>query len=387
MADIPLGPEVYANWKAYYNDNPIRTSYELSLFTDAHITGELSSGIGPFQLLNGAAFGEDHSLRPGIILRFDSIQLDDEYQNRQSKQTDNSRYHAGGLHDEIAALISLALGIRVEVGGVLREFVPKSDPRGRPRNLNDNPQPVLSRRYSGRRYIMPYALGEHSLNNINLINTFTSIPRMKPQSATALVVAARTYQNAMWVAEAAPELAWLMLVSAIETAAVHWDGAAEAPLDKLEASKPEIFSLLMNSGGPELAYKVAAQIAPSLGVTSKFIRFIMQFLPDAPTLCPPEYARFRWSKTNMRAALSQIYDYRSKALHEGRPFPLPMCESPGLLGNIEEGSGYAEVPSGIATYTFAASWQHEDTPMLLHTFEYIVRNVLLKWCISMISQP
>jgi N-methylhydantoinase B/oxoprolinase/acetone carboxylase alpha subunit len=49
-------------------------------------------------------------------------------------------------------------------------------------------------------------------------------------------------------------------------------------------------------------------------------------------------------------------------------------------------SATSETPSGVWTAKGATSaWNAEDTPMLLHTFEYIVRNALQNWWESMDS--
>ena len=45
-----------------------------------------------------------------------------------------------------------------------------------------------------------------------------------------------------------------------------------------------------------------------------------------------------------------------------------------------------EKPAG-PTWTRGASWSGKDMPMLLHTFEYIVRNSLLKWWDSLLPDP
>ena len=76
----------------------------------------------------------------------------------------------------------------------------------------------------------------------------------------------------------------------------------------------------------------------------------------------------------MKDALMMIYDYRSRALHDGTPFPKPMCEPPELIDNRN-----SEAPSGLAVGTLGAVWKREDLPMLLHTFEYIARNAILNW--------
>jgi len=81
----------------------------------------------------------------------------------------------------------------------------------------------------------------------------------------------------------------------------------------------------------------------------------------------------------MRESVNKIYEYRSKALHEGIPFPAPMCHSPWTAGD----GVFAEKFHAFAMGTQGGVWQAEDIPMLLHTFEYIVRKVLLRWWQSM----
>jgi hypothetical protein len=118
---------------------------------------------------------------------------------------------------------------------------------------------------------------------------------------------------------------------------------------------------------------VAEQLAPYLGATAKFRDFILEFLPEPPNDRPPEYAQVQWNKSIMKKSMTLIYAHRSSALHGGTPFPAPMCESPER--NTHK---FAERPIG-ATRMSSATWAAKDIPMLLQTFEYIVRNCLLKW--------
>ena len=83
----------------------------------------------------------------------------------------------------------------------------------------------------------------------------------------------------------------------------------------------------------------------------------------------------------MRRALEKIYHWRSRALHGGTPFPLPMCMAPRKFN----ANAYEEKPSGRRATALGGVWIAEDTPMLLNTFEYIVRNALLQWWRSMLS--
>jgi len=224
--------------------------------------------------------------------------------------------------------------------------------------------------------VLPRALGRRSLRETTLIASF---PELAPRDAVALVRAARLYQDAIWIAESEPNLSWVMFVSAIETAAGHWRSAADPPVDRLKASKPDLARLLEEAGGEELALKVANQISDYMGATKKFVDFALEFMPEPPIQRPSESFQHPWEQRVMKESLRKIYDWRSRALHSGTPFPFPMCEPP-----YRDGNEFAEKPMGLATMAGSAVWVIKDTPMLLHTFEYIVRHVLLKWWEAML---
>lgn len=122
--------------------------------------------------------------------------------------------------------------------------------------------------------------------------------------------------------------------------------------------------------------EVANLLADSFGATKKFIDFLIEFLPPPPNIRPHVNARLSFDKTSLRKILRTVYRCRSKALHGGTPFPVPMCEPPHFLGktNIP-----AEVPVAVATKAMGAVWHREDAPMHLHIFEYIVQGALKNW--------
>jgi len=76
--------------------------------------------------------------------------------------------------------------------------------------------------------------------------------------------------------------------------------------------------------------------------------------------------------------LDLIYDYRSKALHESTPFPLPMCRPP-TEHTDEQGTWLDERPHGSAEYDLGGVWDLREMPMLLWCFEYLTRGALLNW--------
>ena len=370
---------------------PSQGAIEYPLFTDAQIVGPSGTGpgtpataYGPYRLFNTIAAG--NRTRPAIVLRMEEHRADqlddDEGEDKDplawSRKTDISRYHGGELADEIAALVSLCLGVRAKSGGVSRLFEPDADdPRGRPFSLVYESDPVVPLARSTS--LLPRALPPNT-HNLDAMAPFAQLLSLTPEQAVALIRAARSYQEAMWIAEGTPEMSWLLFVSATETAAAQWRSEKDKPVERLRASRPEVERLLRERGGDDFVTQVAELLAPYMGATKTFVDFVMAFLPQAPAERAPDYSRFSWEPADMKKSLSKIYDYRSKALHGGIPFPAPMCETPWGVDGC-----YAETPG--ATYgARGAVWRKEDLPMLLHTFEYIVRHALLGWWRSMIGQ-
>jgi len=369
---IEKGAFSYENWKEALTGVPLNSTLEFPLFTDAHIISELRDHYGPYRIINAVPRFNTGALAPAIVLRIDYFSR---YDSGMLLKTDTERYHGGGLNDEIAALISLLIGVRLKSGGMTRYFLPDEDPKGHPIALEIHEDPVL---FKPTRHIpiLPQALGEHSLDDASLI---AKLPRLSPRESVALVRAARLYQDAVWIIESEPPLSWIMLVSAIETAAGHWRAATDPPLARLRVSRPALEVLLKESGGEELVMKVADMIADYMGAGKKFIDFIIHFLPEPPTKRPPEFFQHSWEQQELKKSLRTIYTWRSRALHGGTPFPEPMCMAPD-----RHEDAYDEKPFSPAMGAKGGVWVAKDMPMLIHTFEYIVRNTLINWWKSML---
>jgi hypothetical protein len=219
--------------------------------------------------------------------------------------------------------------------------------------------------------------GKHSLEDLNwLSDSFGT----DPQDQIALIRAARLYQDAIWIADAEPALAWLLLVSAIETAADRWDQATGSPTDRLRYSKPDLVKEV-EARCPDLLPIIAEKFADTIGATRKFVDFTLRFLPLPPEPRPLECFQVAWDQEHLRTCLRKIYDYRSKALHTGVPFPAPMCQPAMVMAS--DGQAPVEEPPGLATKTLGGVWTHRDLPMALHIFEYIARNALKAWWSSL----
>jgi len=362
------GPQSYKNWIAYIKGENLINAFEFPLFSDARITGKNTKNFKPYYFLNPVPQECNPGfIQPAIYLRMENYLKPD---SPDMSHTNSEHYHGGSLIDEIAALTSLALGIRIKAGSISRYF--DGEPHGHPVEWMSKPKPVVL--MDNRKIIIPTLLGKHSLNGLNLLSKF---PKFSPQDAIILVRVSRLYQDALWIAESDPSLAWLMIVSAVEGAAYHWKQSEDSPLDRLKISKPDLVKLLDDTGIQDLSTKVANHIADSIGCTKKFIDFIINFLPPPPQNRPEKWGQFTWEEGEMKKAMNLIYGYRSKALHVGIPFPAPMCISPCFKESNKK--MYLEKPMGSASSTLGGTWKSKDTPMLLSTFEYIARKSLLKW--------
>ena len=366
--DELVGPGMYVNWLSFNRGDAWLGTQEFPLFTDAHIVGE--GAYGPYALLNPVAPYEPGSVRPGIILR---ASWHRQYPRPNWQRTDSDFYHGGSPIEEIAAILSLVLGTRLRAGWNSRDFDPGGNPKGRPTELWRRSSPMPHFRFGREGPVVPSATQlDRQIAELAIINT---VPSLSPAEAICLIRAARLYQDSLWLADSETSLAWVMLVSALETAANQWKRDRDPPVERLKASRPELYEYLYGLSA-EAPVRVAEQIVDSLGSAKKFVDFVKEFLPPAPPLRPPGY-QFSWEISDITRALRLIYRYRSKALHDGTPFPAPMCDSPRRLA--QDWQAWTERPTGLAASMLGSVWLAEDTPILFHTFEYIARNALLRW--------
>lgn len=360
----PRNLPVISNWQAFLDRKPRLSINEFPLFTDAWVTGEIT--VGPYTFINTIARANQEVVKLGVVLRYYSY-LD--WEHPDFSKTDASLYHGGSPQEELAAFASLIVGVRFRAGDSIRRFDGR-DPLGTPVQMCQRNRPYFS---SPRSFNIPsIAQGQHALDGLNLLESLLTLP---VPAVVALTRAARLYQDALWLAESQPELTWLLLVSSLEAIANQWDKQHGNNTERLKHSKPDLFAFLSGLPDQSILAKVADSFAESMGVGKKFVDFCTAFAPDPPPL-RPQSARFPWNKRKLKAALQKIYNYRSKALHAGVPFPAPMCGPPYSQLGWEAPS---EVELGHAIHQNGTTWLSKDLPMHLHLFAYITRTAILKW--------
>ncbi len=371
----PLGPRTWRNWHRWQTAEPTaRPSSEGALYSDADVTNHLTDGCGPYRFLNGLSFpapsGGPKGVLPAIVVR--QWWLLDDHDMVALDKTNYTIYHGASQLEEIAALASCSLGIRCRAGGLTRVWWLDPDELGRPVGF-DHVVPYLAPPRDHRGSVLPALNRPVDLADLRrFLLAYRDAPADK---ATEILRAARMYQQAVWVADDDPNLAWLRLVGAAEVAANHWRGEKLTPVDVLKKADPDLAALLESQGKEHLA-AVAKKLAHGVRSQQRFLDWVSRFVPPEPTERPDEWGRV--DRNDLEAHLRVIYNYPSQALHAGTPFPAPMCEPPFK----PMGGPPLERPMGRAAGVGDAAWMASDTPMLLAHFEYLFRGALHGWWLS-----
>jgi hypothetical protein len=129
------GPWGWENAHAKLAGEPWAGALEIACYTDAlWLDGLIASG--PYTAMVPLALTEDWPERSGeprmgLVIRIDRHSDDpDDYIDEAWNQRDQKVAHGGDAGEELAALLSLALGIRLRAGGISRVFR-RDDPNDR----------------------------------------------------------------------------------------------------------------------------------------------------------------------------------------------------------------------------------------------------------------
>jgi hypothetical protein len=335
--------------------------------------------MGPYQLLNlvsrrtKAAHGQ---AEPAVALRV--LEHGAEELQRQSlsplgERVQKGSYHGGSLADEIAALVSLLAGVRCHAGPVSRRYLAGGDAGGSP-TWDSTQVPRLIGPPPGWRSRLPSV--SLALDLGELRTPLSRYPRLTAASARELIRAARLYQQAVWNADADPQLAWLQAVGAVEVAAQRWQAPKLGAVARMRSADP-VLAEILDRTSPAVREAVAEHLQGTLKSTSRFVRFMKEF---APSPRKPRPARpYRLDRRRFTTAMRAVYARRSEALHGGVPIPFAMCEAP----DVDKRGAIAERTPALGSGAWDASWPADATPMYLDTFTELARGALIAWWDSM----
>jgi hypothetical protein len=184
------------NWRAAFEGAESLGAYESALYTDAHVTGEALSDVGPCRLYNpiDTASMRGRRLGVGVVLRVEHYLALSVATPEDMARTSTDHYvGTDSASDQIACLLTLILGARFRSGGEIRTF-DADDPgrRGRARFVMRDAQ-VLT--VDGYRTVIPSASGRTVLLD-DAVPTLATLPDVEANTATQVLRAARLFRQA-----------------------------------------------------------------------------------------------------------------------------------------------------------------------------------------------
>ncbi|WP_187486938.1 hypothetical protein [Duffyella gerundensis] len=366
----------YKNCKLFQSKNDLIGVFEFIIYSDSIFTGEAKGDL-VYSFLNMTPF-ERVGVKPTLTVRALSA-LDTTRLSFIDEKPNTDDFHGGWLSDEIAALVSLKLGVRAHAGSNVREYGRRTPDYGSPKAEKNPPPPLMSK----GPFVVPSAKKDIAISQLKLIN---DIHKLSEKDFNSLIKSARNFQDSLWICESSPNLAWLLMVSALEVAAGNWDSSKGDKIERLKASKPKLFDRLLDLKVEGLVEDIATEFDGTFGATKKFCDFCVNFLPDAP-LERPESGKIEWTEKSLLKIFKSVYKLRSLALHAGKPFPQPMCSPPeNYFGLAEEAvspptSNFTPLKSSMG-----ASWSHKEAPINLNIFFHMTHSILNKWWESLYSK-
>lgn len=310
------------------------------------------------------------SARLGLIVRIEQHlpRSSEYYVDLTWDQNERDVSHGGDAGQELAALISLLLGIRLRAAGISRSFDFGSD------NLfgdlhDPGAAPYIPPATSPP--MLPYLAHAGRAVEVERLSLLGSYAKLSMRQSRALVRAARSYQEAVWIANTDPRQAWLRLVTAAEAIAQFIQD--DPPLARLRRLHPDIADWVASINDQTLASHVTELLVDHQKVSAKFLKFFDEFKPPPPKRRPMQGDRMKW--TGLPHYLKAVYAARSKDLHVGTPIPQAMCRPPLV-------SERARIASEVI---WRASTLECPLTMSLQMFEYLVRGSVINWWIAISS--
>jgi len=317
-----------------------KIEYEVS--TDGYTVGECNFGPYYFSIWEISYKKEGEERKLCLRIKEKGYSQDDSSWKFADKE---AFYHEGDIADEILALSSLFLRRRFKRGPKVRW---NDEPRLflKPEEWIDKPLITGKRKLTD----LPYWL--------ELVNGLDDNLHQK------FILAVRLYYHAILFLEEQPDMAYLNLVSSIETL------CREQNIGKVELRDLDVrlATLVDNIGNNDLKGKIERAILKrEKFINRRFREFIVENIEDSFWSYKERPERGRIDPGTLRELLTRIYNQRSKTLHEGQPFP-PSIFRPPLIG--------AEIEFSLGMIDRGRKWEPEDYIPNPHFFERLVNHVL-----------
>jgi hypothetical protein len=374
-------PQSWSNWNARLGGGQPTCAEEFDLYSDSVIHG-VERDVGPYRVINLAVGPRQETAiaRPVMTLRIGHVTT--------ANPRPQDAEHGGRHPDEIAALISLLLGIRLQAGGSRRFFAfadQDRDPLGRPKAQAEVQEPYLPQ--GSWTPIIAHAVREAAPADLDELDLLMTFPSLSSEDATALERAARLYQAALWGSEREAMSSWAQLVLAVETLATRVAEKDDTPPEALLKEYDKDLWDICKDYGEKCVRRVAESRVPKLAATRKFVGFLKRFLPDPPAERPSSYLQ-DWSAEGLDEPLKEIYLLRSDYVHSGVPFPWQLYRAPQQFGGLPV-EYLPDEPVVAAAHRLPKPRLNKTRPVHLHVFAHLVRGAIIRWwreCVEAAAQ-
>lgn len=384
-----FGSLTWNGFRSYEREAPELYTTEVRLFSDEYVLAVEGAEVhlGPYELVP-----VDGLRQPNILhatMPFCALRVPQYASEKVEKGILRSADNSSTVQSEIAALISLKFGIRVQTGPVERYFnLTSTNPKGVASGHTEDQMPKIVRRTSG---IISGASKQIQFSDLQSISVFA---KLRASQSTALIKSALLYQRAYWLSEENPQISWLLFTSSLEAAANFFMNSVGDENDEFKEIKnicPELYGFLEKSTNEnllsgELLRNIMEEISSKSRVRRNLLKFCLRYKP-LPPKGRPAYSLIDYDDNNYRKVIDQIYQLRSRALHDGKAFPSPICSPPQYdrkFGHSEEGAGGKAYPLERPDLKSLEErkithWKEKHLPMHLHTYHYIVQQTLMNW--------
>ena len=233
---------------------------------------------------------------------------------------------------------------------------------------------------------------ELNINDSYFFCSFLKLLNSDRRKIVYIIKASKLYSDAIFLGETDPNIAFVLLVSSIESVAEDFFCSSGINnFTDLFVKESEICEIMkktkakygvQNKKISDLFINDKSNKNTKIPIDIKFMFFLIKFMPHES---PPnigdisENYQLNWNeKIKMLEAFATIYNYRSRYLHDGTSFPLPMLLSPLQFPF----KFYPEKPPANC-YHEGIYFDEMALPMYLYVFEYIVQKSIKNWWLDL----
>jgi hypothetical protein len=224
-------------------------------------------------------------------------------------------------------------------------------------------------------------MGESNVNEI--LQWLLLIEKLGESRYDKFILASRFYSQALEYMETVPDMAYLNLVSSVEILSQDMD-IGPISVEEINAHMASLFSEIKEN---ELKEKIEdAFLKNERFIKRRFIEFVLKYTNEDFWNYDnrPEIGKIE--QNELKKYLSNVYDQRSKTLHDGEPFPIYIFQKSELpnIGNIPFNTPLTirsvpmdEVPRNVISYSeYGRKWEYKDFIPYPHFFERLINHVL-----------